>query len=287
MPGPDFIGVGAQRAGTSWLHAALEGHPSIWLPPLKELHYFDDPLSENRNRYYRFLRMRLVAGLWVRRPLSVWDLHYFLARRNDDWYAQLFDKGHRKGKRTGEITPSYATLETESFVRMRAVNPEVKIIFVMRDPILRSWSSIIKSREKHGLVAIPTTEEALSHSRRDGVVSKSSYVDTVQRLDRVFKPDRIFYGFFEDMLREPVDFLAKILRFLEVDVACAERLAPRQPVGAAAGGRRPHVAFERALAADFLPDIERLCARFKGAPHDWRARYAALLNEHPSIPVQA
>jgi hypothetical protein len=39
--GPDFLVIGAQRAGTTWLHQVLRRHPSLWLPPVKELHYFD------------------------------------------------------------------------------------------------------------------------------------------------------------------------------------------------------------------------------------------------------
>jgi hypothetical protein len=39
--GPDFLVIGAQRAGTTWLHRVLSQHPRLWLPPVKELHYFD------------------------------------------------------------------------------------------------------------------------------------------------------------------------------------------------------------------------------------------------------
>jgi hypothetical protein len=38
---PDFLCVGAQKAGTSWLYRQLEPHPDFWMPPVKELHYFD------------------------------------------------------------------------------------------------------------------------------------------------------------------------------------------------------------------------------------------------------
>src|SRR5438309_7414307 len=38
---PDFLCVGAQKAGTTWLYRELESHPDFWMPPLKELHYFD------------------------------------------------------------------------------------------------------------------------------------------------------------------------------------------------------------------------------------------------------
>src|SRR5262245_22296484 len=38
---PDFLCVGAQKAGTSWLYRQLEPHPDFWMPPVKELHYLD------------------------------------------------------------------------------------------------------------------------------------------------------------------------------------------------------------------------------------------------------
>ena len=278
MKGPDFLGIGAQRAGTSWLYTGLERHPALWLPPLKELHYFDDPLSQNRQRYFGFLRTRVTAGLGMRRPLSTWDLRYFCGRRGDDWYCGLFEAGKRKGLLTGEITPSYATLDDEAFLRMRTLNPNVKIIFVMRDPIMRSWSSIIKSREKHGTNELPTASEAIDHSQREGVTKKSRYTETIDKLDRVFRPDQIFYGFFDEMVGHPSNFMESILAFLGVEANKFKNCLPVQPIGAAAGGRKPSMEFERALAVSFLPEVEKLCSRFDGAPHAWRARYESLLN---------
>jgi len=46
---PDFLCVGAQKAGTSWLYRQLEPHPDFWMPPVKELHYLDQ-----LNRMKRF-----------------------------------------------------------------------------------------------------------------------------------------------------------------------------------------------------------------------------------------
>ena len=42
---PDFIGIGAQKAGTTWLHRNLQAHPEIWMPTEKELHYFDEKIK--------------------------------------------------------------------------------------------------------------------------------------------------------------------------------------------------------------------------------------------------
>ena len=43
---PDFIGIGAQKAGTTWLHRNLQAHPGIWMPKEKELHYFDEKITQ-------------------------------------------------------------------------------------------------------------------------------------------------------------------------------------------------------------------------------------------------
>ncbi len=41
LPTVDFLGIGAQRAGTTWLYRCLQRHPQLYLPGTKELHYFD------------------------------------------------------------------------------------------------------------------------------------------------------------------------------------------------------------------------------------------------------
>ena len=42
---PDFLIVGAQKAGTTWLHRNLRAHPQVWMPHDKELHYFDEKIK--------------------------------------------------------------------------------------------------------------------------------------------------------------------------------------------------------------------------------------------------
>jgi sulfotransferase family protein len=282
MTGPHFICIGAQRAGTTWLYTALERHPAFWLPPIKELHYFDDPLLQNRRRRLGFLRMRLIAGLWIRRPLSPWDLRYFLGRPSDAWYSRLFEPAHRRGLLSGDFTPSYATLDEKAFARMRSINPSVKIIFIMRDPIMRSWSSVLKSRQKHGAKDVLDARVAIDHSRREGVVQKSSYIETIEILDRVFAPHQVLHGFFDEITASPATFLDRVLTFLEVKSDNLTSVLPPKPVGAVAAGREPPWEFQKAVAADFLQDVRRLSERFEGAPKQWLARYESLVGAAPS-----
>src|SRR3954453_9519065 len=53
-PLPTFLGIGAPRTGTTWLHSNLRRHPEIWMTPVKEVHYFDKRhLKRSENPYYR------------------------------------------------------------------------------------------------------------------------------------------------------------------------------------------------------------------------------------------
>ena len=277
MKGPHFICIGAQRAGTSWLYAVLERHTAFWLPPVKELHYFDDPLLLNRSRYYQLMRMRLLVGARFRRPLTTWDLRYFFSRRSDSWYCSLFEPARNRELISGEFTPTYATLDEATFSRIRKINPAVKIVFIMRDPVMRSWSSVLKSCMKHGANDSLNAEVAIAHANRKGVVEKSSYLRTIEKLERVFPRQQIHYGFFDEIASSPETFLARILSFLGVDPQVAAPTLPAGPIGSSAAGTRPPIEFERHLAARYLNDVGRLCQHFEGPPQLWRARYESLL----------
>ena len=276
MMGPDFVGMGAPRSGTSWLYEVLSRHPALWLPPVKELHYFDEPVRSKR--YYSQLRMRLIAGLWIRRPLSRFDVRYFLGRRGDAWYCDLFAPARRRGRITGEITPAYSIVDEAALQRLKALNPEVKLIYIMRDPVMRSWSAVMKLQRKRGLTGVPPDDEAIDYARTEGVWKRSSYLQSIERFERVFRREQIFYGFFERLTEDQTAFVTEILRFLGVEHGEVTPLLPPAPVNVAAAGRKPPPAFSRALATCCLPWVEKLCERFEGPPQVWRAQYEALLD---------
>jgi hypothetical protein len=275
--GPDFIGVGAPRSGTSWIYEVLSRHSALWLPPVKELHYFDEPVKSKR--YYRYLRMRLISGLWIKRPLSRFDLRYFIGKRSDAWYCSLFQPARSRGLLTGEITPAYCTLDEASLRHVRTLNPEVRLIYIMRDPVMRSWSAVVKRRQTHGVPRIANDEDAIEYAKTEAVKKRSSYLESIERFERVFAREQIFYGFYEQLADNPQGLVTNLLTFLGVDPGDVKRLLPRAPINVAAAGRKPPPAFVRALAETYLPLVEELCRQFEGPPHRWRAQYEVLLND--------
>src|SRR3954464_10472524 len=107
--GPDFFCVGAQKAGTGWLYEQLHAHPDFWMPPLKELHYFD-----RQWRSPRALQKSQTRIADARKSATEGRDQRFLDEMQRlsgvaeiDWegYASLFAP---KGQRiSGDITPGY------------------------------------------------------------------------------------------------------------------------------------------------------------------------------------
>lgn len=102
---PNFIGLGVQKGGTSWLHAQLATHPEVYVPlSRKEIHYFD----------------------W-----------YF--ERGINWYQKWFPKDASKYKAVGEITPEYLYFE-DVLPRVKQTAPDAKFIIILRHPVKRAFS---------------------------------------------------------------------------------------------------------------------------------------------------
>ena len=274
--GPDFLVIGAHRAGTTWLHRVLRKHAALWLPPVKELHYFDQLNAGRTWQDEKRWRRALMSG---RRILDPWHARYLFGKRNDAWYASLFRRGQTRGSLTGEITPAYATLDEETFRRIRHINPQIALIFVMRDPVSRAWSAVNNGFRKSGLAGPRplTLTYALERSQRPGFVARSTYTETIRRVEAVFPPSQIHYCFFDELKEQPERFVAGLLSFLGVESDGAGALLPKGAVNSAAGSSPVPLEVHLQIAAQYLPMVEELCRRFDGPPQTWRARYQKLL----------
>src|SRR2546429_859610 len=112
---PDFLCVGAQKAGTSWLYRQLVEHPDFWMPPVKELHYFDElsrtpSVASARARDGRDLRfLESIKRLSARSHLDL------------ELYARLF--AAKEALLSGDITPAYSMLNDEVIERIVSYFP--------------------------------------------------------------------------------------------------------------------------------------------------------------------
>lgn len=282
LTGPDFLGIGAPRSGTTWLYRHLGRHPQIWLPTLKELHYFDQRhRSRFRSRYYRaHLRKRIrhhlrrSSGRRGERGKLSWDLHYFTRRRSMSWYQRLFRP--KSGQIAGEITPAYSMLRAGVVEEIRELNPDLKIIYLLRDPIERAWSGAVSElilRRGGSLESVPDSA-FIRHFDHPGHILRGDYLRTLSIWERMFGRDQIFVGFLEEVQRSPRELLQRMFRFLEIDddeALLSTRVARKINV---AGDHRVSVPgrFERYLAGQYMPQLKVLAERYGDPPGTWLQR---------------
>jgi hypothetical protein len=222
---PDFLCIGAQRGGTTWLDHALRQHRQLWMPPLKELHYFDcsvrTPLVLHilARQTTSGRRARMALQL-LRRPQHVrWAGRYLLWPRNDRWYAGLFRPA--PGQLSGEATPAYAMLERPTIAALHGQYPALRIIYLLRDPLQRLWSQVGRFITKHTRADIATISDAdiyaLVRQNFAAFHAHSSYLANLARWESIFAPRQIFVGFFGQVHADPAALLTALYAFLGVD----------------------------------------------------------------------
>lgn len=298
---PDFIGIGAQKAGTTWLGHNLRLHPEVWMPVIKELHYFNERIADPRNPvsrlYEKATSQRTVNQRWrrlVRKRIQrhrkhfskedlLWDLKYYAGTPNDGWYRSLFRPG--RGKVKGEITPAYSMLDRESIARVHDLAPDAKLIFMMRNPIERAWSQFVmrfdKSGKKNPASAKPGRIQRSFES--EGFRSRTDYLRTLENWSAFYPEDRIFVGFLEDVYFFPEELLESVYEFLDVDPSFKppgiEKKVHSRTVGQMPAEPAAY------LARRYLEELSRLDERFGGYASFWRHCAGELADNPPEEDV--
>jgi hypothetical protein len=290
---PDFIGIGAQKAGTTWVHRNLQAHPEIWMPKEKELHYFDEKIKQKGGIWSRLLGDRPTDKRWRRQigsrfkrlPRKVsrqdiaWDLRYFFKRPDDEWYASLFERG--KGRLTGEATPDYAILETETIAHVQELMPEAKIIFMMRNPIERPWSAMDMRLRLRGQ-AVHEVKDRKFYRRFDnrGSRMRTDYLRTLENWGAFYPEEQIFVGFLEDVHFFPHGLLRSLYTFLGVEASVKYGDITRK-IHSGLQDTIP-TRFAVHLARNYHEEIARLNERFGGYTTFWLHCAERLINDPPS-----
>jgi len=193
-----------------------------------------------------------------------WYLRYTLLPRTDRWYASLFRAA--PGQIAGDITPYYANLGDRQVARIHALLPDVKVIYLLRDPIARMWSEAAMTIRQYGNSVGATESAVLRRYFENRSQSRlTDYVGNLERWRRHFPSEQIFVGFFDDLERDPRALLRSIFTFLGVD-ASARHIAT--DVGARRNaGREKEIPSEWAscMAELFLPRIRQAHQYFDNA----------------------
>jgi hypothetical protein len=276
--GPDFLCIGAQKAGTGWLYEQLRDHPDFWMPPLKELHYFDrlgraGPAASKAQDRIAAARKN-ARDERDRTFLDRMEVLREHAELDFDGYAALFEP--KSSLIAGDITPGYSTLPDEMAERIVDRFPRAKVIFIARDPVERAWSQL-SMWVRHGVIApfgADDLETVTEHLQRPQVELRAHPSTIVARWRRCLAHDAFGLWFFDDLKRDVTAVRRAIITFLGG--------GPEKRSGELAPDHNPKRTKEklplsdsmRAHLAKFFADELKACATELGGPAaEWPTRY--------------
>ena len=246
MTAPNFLYIGPDKAGSSWLHEVLRTHPQVFLTPAKGLYFFD--------RYYD---------------------------RGLAWYLAQFDDARPEHLVRGEVCQDYLAHPDAAERMSRSLgDAELRLMVTLRDPAERAYSSylhMLRSGWDTGsfLEALARYPELLDHGR---------YATQLRRFAARFPRDALHLAVFDDLQADPQAFLDAVttwlgIRPLPLDPALR---APRLPAGRARSvllsrivSRGAHLLRER--------DAGTLVQRVKGIPWVQQALYRPLADDRPRM----
>ena len=204
---PDFLGIGTQKGGTTYLHALLQHHPQIFLATPKEQHFF--------------------------------TLHW---QRGVQWYAKQFAAAESH-QHCGEVTPYYL-FHPEVPQRIKGQLPAVKLMVLLRDPVERALSQYFHSR-RLGLepleleAAFAAEPQRLADSaehlaagqphrshQQHSYLSRSCYEQQLARFQALFQSEQLLILRSEQLFADPTSLWPQVLRFLAVDPIPCPTLEP-------------------------------------------------------------
>lgn len=174
---PDFVGIGAQKAGTSWWFELLLAHPAVYHPPgvHKERHFFA--------------------------PFAVEAFESPDVDKYHGWFPRP------PGTVTGEWTPDYLHQRWVAPL-LAAAAPEVRLLVMVRDPIDRLLSGLAHAEMHSG--------SHLGEVMADAV-ERSFYSAPLRRFTDLFPPEKVLVLQYERCVADPLGQLERTFRFLELD----------------------------------------------------------------------
>jgi hypothetical protein len=176
-----FLGIGAQKAGTTWLYEQMRHHPDIDFPRGKEAHFWDRKVD-----------------------------------RDVTWYRNLF--GDNRSVISGDITPAYAILTPDLIRECGEEFPDLRIIYILRNPIERAWSMAKMVLARTGMKTAETPDQLfIDHFRSGGSIMRGDYEQCLRNWLSVYPERQLLVCYYEDLKTQPETLLRCCFRHVGVE----------------------------------------------------------------------
>lgn len=231
---PDYMCIGGQKCGTTWLFRNCRAHPDVYVAREKEVHYFDQNFH--------------------------WSLRAYAARFRDG-----------AGRKKGEFTPAYSVLPKERIRFIHQVMPDLRIVLLIRHPVERAWSQALMElvhRFKRPYETV-TDEQFLKLFHSTWSVGRGDFATVLDNWREFYPEEQILVGLQEEMANEPQLLMERVFRHLGVrtDIDWST-LELHQVRGKGLGIPMPEK-YEKVLWDIYRDPLQRLHARLGDRVTHW------------------
>lgn len=171
---PNFLFIGADKSGSTWLYEILRAHPECYVPTIKDIYYFDRQYDRGLN-----------------------------------WYLSFFKHAETTHKAVGELSHDYLFSGTAAD-RIANDFPNIKLMACLRNPVDRTFSNylfLIRS----GITRKPF-EEALDIFPE--LINNSLYFKYINYYNKIFDSEQLKILFFHHLDKDPISFAKDVFDFL-------------------------------------------------------------------------
>lgn len=267
---PDFLCVGTEKAGTTWLWHCMKVHPNIGVPATKELRMFNQPRTFDKGHFR-------AAREFFENPRGAPLRPDFLERVATEIrllyggipaYLRIF--GQLKEPVVGELTPQYCIQSPERVQKMHSVAPDARIVYMLRDPVERLVSGarmVMRARQ------IPPDDERLLHEALHPVQLKfcNGHIH-IDKFAKVFGEDRVGVFFYDDISQRPARLLHEISDFIGAEQAAINPKTLSEKVNKGSSYQPGREVYTQ-LYAKLSPVYKELEQRFPKRVSSWRDKY--------------
>ncbi|KMW57846.1 hypothetical protein AIOL_002814 [Candidatus Rhodobacter oscarellae] len=234
--------TGATKAGTSWLHRYISNHPECHMRGIKELHYFDALEFQDWKTWIKMVAGRrdtalreaerakseaqLINKRRVAHDAQAWLDVLERRAQDDDAYMAYLTEGLSEQRLVGDFTPAYGLLPQRGLRHMAKLVPDVRFVYLLRDPVQRLWSHarMIAGRRAETPDEIPgravNIVKRTLRGKEEEIEKRSDYIRPLKRLRAAVDESQIHIAYYEELFNR--DAIAELSKFLGISHAWAD-----------------------------------------------------------------
>ncbi|MBE0426194.1 MAG: sulfotransferase [Nitrospirae bacterium] len=199
---PDFLIIGAQKCGTTWLWAMLKQHPRTGLPLEKEIDFFGSSEIFGKGKEWYYSHFTQIDPYKVTGEASTTYLYDYVPY----WYNS-----------SNNLEYDYSLPKIPELITQEL--PDIKIIILLRDPVQRAISAykhLIRVKSISPFSALKKTAMSLPKKR---ILEYGFYAKYIKLWKQFVPSERMrVYIFEEDIIKRPEETLKDVFSFLNLDI---------------------------------------------------------------------